>query len=125
MLGHVHKNLILCVWEEHYGNLTCKLKASIQTHNIKQASTSVFLLYYASLSQVIIMILCVMRGPDSTSRAQSNSQPSAISYAFQPDGCSSYFLVGNSVQAKLSKAIQLWSTCMIWIEISTLIYTIY
>ena len=71
------------------------------------------------------MILCVMRGPDSTSSARSNSRPSAISHAFQPDGCSSYFLVGHSVQAKVSKAIQLRSTCMILIEMSTLIYTVY
>ena len=39
-------------------------------------------------------------------RAQNNSRPSAIFRAFQPDGRSSYFLVGHSVQAKVSKAIQ-------------------
>ena len=77
-----------------------------------------FLLYCASLSQVIVMILCVIRGPDSTSRAQKNSRPSAIFHAFQPDGCSLTitFLVGDSIQAKNSKAIQL--PCMVWIEIA-------
>ena len=32
--------------------------------------------------------------------------PSAIFHAFQPDGCSSYLLVGHSVQAKVSKNYQ-------------------
>ena len=68
--------VMLATWPEAVHNLKRKLKASIQTHSIKQASTSVFLLYCASLyAQTIVMILCVMRGPDSTSRAQSNSRP--------------------------------------------------
>ena len=40
-------------------------------------------------------------------RERNNSRPSAIFRAFQSDGRSSYFLVGHSVQAKVSKAIQL------------------
>ena len=54
-------------------------------------------------------------------RAQNNSRPSAIFRAFQPDGRSSYFLVRRSVQASLQSYT---TTSMVWIEISTLIYSL-
>ena len=69
----------------------------------------------ANLSQVIVMILCVMRGPDSTSRAQSNSRPQAIKF----------FVHFNQMTAQATSFQSYTTTCMVWIEVSTLIYTVY
>ena len=59
MLCYVHKNDNLCAWEEHYLTTLSALLHGMKgynTHSIKQASTSVFLLYCVRLSRVIVML---------------------------------------------------------------------
>ena len=102
MFSHVYKINIMYMGGT-LPHVHMNFKASTYTHGIKQASTSVFLLHCANLSQVIVMILCVMRGPVTLPELK-------ITAGHRPLKISVHF---NQMSAQATSFQSYMTTCMV------------